>query len=169
MNRKKYFLKYLFPICAVAAAIVLQALPFSLTCSWTMENGEVIVERYSYYNGEVFSRGVFGPLVSGTVSIFLLLIIIAIAAKGEPNYKQHRNMVAYSVITLLASLTPLILGKEWYSVYSMIISALILATAIFMHRMSAGVQAAEEAMKKEKERRERQARQQAASSNKKKK
>ena len=127
----------------------------------------MISETYSYFNmNTVFKNGVYGPYVTSMLTIALILYIIVLAAKKEPNYKQHHTMVAFGVLGFIASLTPLLLGSEWFSVYSIIISALLLTATVMLHRMSYDVQAAEEALKKERERKERQARkarQQAAS------
>jgi hypothetical protein len=162
MNKKKFIL----PICALLAAIAVEALPFSMSCHWTPEKDVVIHETYSYFNMTVFRNGVYGPFVTTMLSIAMVLIIIVLSARKEPNFKQHRNMVRYGVLTFIASLTPLILGSEWFSIYSVVISALLLAATVMLHRMSDDVLAAEEALNKEREKKAKQAkkeRQQAAS------
>ena len=155
--------RYIPPLVAVLAAIVIEALPFSMTCHWKPEKDVVITETYSYFNmSTVFKNGIYGPYVTAMLCIAVVLYIVVLSIKNEPNYKQHHTLVAFAVLGFLSSLTPLILGSEWYSIYSIIISALLLIAAVMLHKMSAGIQAAEEALKKEREKKEKQ-RQKAAS------
>lgn len=145
MNRKKY----LFPLAALVAAFVIEVLPFSLNCILPTESGGAEVSRCSYFSGAVFNSGVFGPLLTGMFTVCMVLITFMLLIRQEPSAKLHRNMVLYSFVTLIASLTPLILGKNFYSFYSLAISLLMLVSGILFASMSAEVKEADKKAEKE--------------------
>lgn len=139
MNRKKY----IFPLALLAAALVIEILPFSLNFITLSESGEKVFTKCSYFYGAVFNSGELGPLMTGMFTVCMVLITVTLLVRHEPSSKQHKNMVLYSFVTMAASLTPRILGREFYSVYSLVVTLLMLGAGILFALMTNEVKVAD--------------------------
>lgn len=112
--------------------LILQILPYSAVyySSFINENGqrEYITKLYSSFDFLIFGNGNFGPFLTslGVIISLLLLIINFFTNKGE-------KFLKFSIsISFILSLFPLILGINFYNIYSLMITILILLQLIIL-------------------------------------
>ncbi|MCC8098927.1 MAG: hypothetical protein LIO78_02530 [Clostridiales bacterium] len=112
------------------AAVLLELLPYSAVLNFGVqaEDGsiETVRRTYSYFSLTPFGYALFGPLLTAILSCLLLAVgmLYLWAGKGKSALK------GLSVAAVLASLSPLLYGVNYFSTLGAVISALLLAEAV---------------------------------------
>ncbi len=114
-------------ICMSAVAIILEILPFGAVCAFT-DGFEDVYKTYSYFSLTPFGEGVYGPFIAAIASCVVLVLSIAYYFKTK---KGIETAIAFiSLIAMLASVTPLFYGIEYFTVIGSFVSAILLANFV---------------------------------------
>ena len=114
--------------------IVLESLPYGAVLNFGEPNADgsigFIRKTYSYFSLTPMGYANFGTLLTAVLSSALLCVIV-ISIFMEKNVLQNASRIL-SILALLTSLMPLLLGVKNYSVCGLAIS-ILLAGVIILH------------------------------------
>lgn len=116
-------IKKVIPLLLACLAIVLEALPFGAVCRFARPEGEPWRKTFSYFDPVPFGYANFGPLITAGLSCILLVGLLFSVWKRKP-YSGATVLLAFAAF--LASLGPLLLGVEFFSVTGALISLALL-------------------------------------------
>lgn len=123
MKKNKYML-----IGIPLIAVILEILPYGAVLNFgtQAEDGTIdyIRETFSYFDLTPFGYANFGPFLTAILSCVLLIVGI-IYYKTE-SVKCRSIIKIISIIAALTSILPLMLGREYYSMIGIIITAAML-------------------------------------------
>lgn len=77
-----------------------------------------VYRYYSYFDLTPFGYASFGPLLTGVITIVILILISINLIK----YKLNKPILIFSVIGLITSLMPLMYGIDYFSIVGIFIS-----------------------------------------------
>lgn len=121
-----------FSLAFMAAALVLELLPYGVVLQFYDGPGRVFPRTFSYFSMTPFGYANFSPLITGllTVSVFVLLLLGII--RKTPSSRLGNSAFMCSAILLLLSLVPLLLfGSSFMNAVSYMVSGAILLSACF--------------------------------------
>jgi len=114
-------------ICTSAAAIILEILPFGAVCVFS-GGAKDVYKTYSYFSFTPFRNGIYGPIVTAVASCLVLGMSVFYYYKTKKNIETAIAFI--SLISFLASVTPLFYGIEHFTVIGGFVSAILLANFI---------------------------------------
>ena len=116
------FTRVFFP----AAAVVVEALPFSAVLKFGSPGAEVKTEVYSSFDPLVFGAGNICPMICSVLSVLLLVISVAavISKKRAPGVIG----MILSALTFVESLGPVFTGHV--TVWTVVIAVFLVCSAI---------------------------------------
>ncbi|MCD7770935.1 MAG: hypothetical protein LUH23_02435 [Oscillospiraceae bacterium] len=125
MNRTKNF-----KIGSIAAkvlgviAIVLEALPGGAVLIFSDGSGSGIISTYSYFSLTPFGYANFAPLITGLLTIALLVMVIVgfVRAGGK---KLRTATIVVNALAVLVSISPLIYGVHYYNTISAAVTTML--------------------------------------------
>ncbi len=105
-------------------ALVLEALPGGAVLIFSDGSGNGIVSTYSYFSLTPFGYANFAPLITGLLTIALLIMVVVgfIKAGGK---KLRTATIVVNAIAVLVSFSPLIYGIHYYNTIGAAITAVL--------------------------------------------
>ncbi len=123
MKKDKYMLMGI-PLIAV----ILEALPFGAVLNFgtQADDGTIsyVRETFSYFDLTPFGYANFGPFLTAILSCVLLIVGIIYCKTGSVKCKGA--IKALSIAAAVTSILPLMLGREYYSIIGITITAAML-------------------------------------------
>ena len=118
--------KWLLPVLLLAV-LVLELLPFGAVLRFASpEESASVRKTFSYFSLTPFGYANFGPLLTALLTAALVAATLVRLLRG----KGGSALRALSVLALLTSLLPLLLGISYYSVIGGCITALLCAISV---------------------------------------
>ncbi len=110
-------------------ALVLELLPYGAVCNFANPEGAPWRQTYSYFDLTPFGYANFSPfLVALLTCALLVLLIVSMVMK-----KQMRSLLlSISVIAIILSLAPLLLGVSFFSLVGALISLSLFGTSMLL-------------------------------------
>ncbi len=95
-------------------ALVLEALPGGAVLIFSDGSGSGVVETYSYFSLTPFGYANFAPLITGILTIALLVMVVVgfVKAGGK---KLRTAIIVVNAVAVLVSFSPLIYGIHYYN------------------------------------------------------
>ena len=124
--------KRLLLLISPVVALVLELLPVSAVLRFANPEGEPWVRKYSYFDPTPFGYANFGPMITAVLTCVLIVLLVVYAVKGNKKVLAAVKMVLW--LAIVASLSPLFFGAEFYSLVGGLIS-LSLVTALVAVRV----------------------------------
>lgn len=123
--------KKAFAVLVIAILLlILELLPYGAVLEFAHMSPDLTLSYYeqhfSYFDPMVYGHGHFGPLITAVLTC--MLAVITVIAVFFENRAVRIALRVVSVMTLLFSLTPMLMGC--YSPVGMAISVLLLVTCI---------------------------------------
>lgn len=108
-------------------ALILEALPGGAVLIFSDGSGSGIISTYSYFSLTPFGYANFAPLITGVLTIVLLVMVVVsfIRAGGK---KLRTAIIVVSAIAVLTSISPLIYGVHYYNTISAAITSVLVLT-----------------------------------------
>ena len=122
---KKRLLLLIFPVIT----LVLELIPTSAVLRFANPEGEPWVRKYSYFDLTPFGYANFGPFITAVLTCVLIVLLVIYAIKGN-----RKILAAAKMLTIAASLSPMLFGMGYYSLIGGFIS-LSLITALVAVRI----------------------------------
>ena len=126
----KHIRLFLLPL----AALVLEAMPFGAVMIFGApgENGAIehIRRTACYFSLTPFGYANFGPLFTALFTCALLAL--AVWQCVRPSAGAYKVMLAVNALAVIASLLPLFLGTDFYSLIGAAISAALTAQLLYL-------------------------------------
>ncbi len=125
--------KYLPAVLSVAT-VVFEMLPFGAVLNFAQPPEEAVrslTYHYSYFDLEPFGFANFGPFLTALLTSVILILTVLGLFLSNRNFAVIRT--ALSIIAFIASLMPLLLGTDYYTVFGLFISVLILINGIMTY------------------------------------
>lgn len=119
--------KKLLPLLAVAI-LVLELLPNGAVLVFAPAAGEYLFQYFSYFSLTPFGYANFGPLITAILSCVLLVLAVLFLKTNQGKLCRWLRIV--TVLAVLASLCPLILGAPYVTVPGLAITVLLIAEFI---------------------------------------
>ena len=125
MNRTKNF-----KIGSIAAmvlgviAIILEALPGGAVLIFSDGSGNGIISTYSYFSLTPFGYANFAPLITGLLTIALLVMVIAGFVRAGSK-KLRTAIIVVNATAVLTSISPLIYGVHYYNTISAAVTTML--------------------------------------------
>ncbi len=113
--------KRLVCVLLPALAIVLELLPWSAVLLFAPSPSQRVRRTCSYFSLTPFGYGNFGPLITAVLSCALL----AAAIWAMIRRRSSRVLFPLSLLALIASLLPLLMGVPFYGAIGAVISVLL--------------------------------------------
>lgn len=118
--------KIIFLILCVCS-LVLEALPYGAVCRFATPE-ETYTETFSYFSLVPYGYANFGPFITAvTTCILFIFAIVLFTSVGRKVIGAARII---SIISVVASLLPLMFGIYYFNVISLAISLLMIAQFI---------------------------------------
>lgn len=118
--------KIIFLILCVCS-LVLEALPYGAVCRFATPE-ETYTETFSYFSLVPYGYANFGPFITAvTTCILFIFAIVLFTSVGRKVIGAARII---SIISVVASLLPLMFGIDCYNFVSLTISLLMIAQFI---------------------------------------
>lgn len=118
--------KIIFLILCVCS-LVLEALPYGAVCRFATPE-ETYTETFSYFSLVPYGYANFGPFITAvTTCILFIFAIVLFKSVGRKVIGAARII---SIISVVASLLPLMFGIYYFNVISLAISLLMIAQFI---------------------------------------
>ncbi|MCD7822602.1 MAG: hypothetical protein LUG86_01060 [Oscillospiraceae bacterium] len=119
-----------FKIGAISAmvlaviAIILEALPGGAVLIFSDGSGSGIVSTYSYFSLTPFGYANFAPLITGIMTIAILIMVVVgfIKAGGR---KLRTATIVVNALAVLVSISPLIYGIHYYNTIGAAVTAVL--------------------------------------------
>lgn len=127
---KKNILYKLIIISVLVITLTLEIIPYGAVLNFSTDGGTIIRETYSYFSLTPFGYANFGPLLTGIITV-LLIILTAIFLFKE-NTIIFKVIMYLSILTFLFSLLPLQYGLSGFSVIGLFISLFLLTELILL-------------------------------------
>ncbi|MCD7784385.1 MAG: hypothetical protein LUH18_02200 [Oscillospiraceae bacterium] len=105
-------------------AIVLETLPGGAVLIFSDGSGSGIVSTYSYFSLTPFGYANFAPLITGIMTIALLVMAVVSFIKAGGKRLRTATIVV-NAIAVLVSISPLIYGIHYYNIISVAITTLL--------------------------------------------
>ncbi len=105
-------------------AIVLESLPGGAVLIFSDGSGSGIVSTFPYFSLTPFGYANFAPLITGILTIVLLVMIVASFIKAGGR-KLRTATIAVNAIAVLVSISPLIYGIHYYNTIGAAITSLL--------------------------------------------
>ena len=112
----------------IAAAFVLECLPWGAVCVFSPGPDETLRQTFSYFDPVPFGYANFAPLITGLFTV--LLLAFGIAQLGSPNPNRQRTVGMLAAVGAVLSVCPVFLGLRFYSVTGGAITLLLTITAV---------------------------------------
>ncbi len=105
-------------------AIILEALPGGAVLIFSDGSGSGIISTYSYFSLTPFGYANFAPLITGLLTIALLIMVIVgfVRAGGK---KLRTATIVVNAIAVLISISPLIYGVHYYNTISAAVTTML--------------------------------------------
>ena len=116
-------------LLATTLALLLEILPYGAVCNFANPEGEPWRRTYSYFDPTPFGYANFGPLLTALLTCVLLLLLLVSVLTKKPMKTPIRSV---SVIAVLLSLTPLLLGVHFFSIVGALISLVLLGASTLL-------------------------------------
>ena len=111
-------------------AIILEALPYGVVLLWANPDGEPWKSTYSYFDLLPFGYALFGPFITAILTC-ILTVLCAVFLFSRTN-KLEKSIFSIACAAGAISLTPLLLGIEYFSVIGVFISVALIAIAVII-------------------------------------
>ncbi len=105
-------------------ALVLEALPGGAVLIFSDGSGNGIISTYSYFSLTPFGYANFAPLITGILTIALLVMVVASFIKAGGR-KLRTATIVVNAAAVLASISPLIYGIHYYNTISTAVTAML--------------------------------------------
>lgn len=132
--RKNLIYKLLI-LLVLVTVFILEFLPNGVILNFSNQGSDELIRRtYSYFSLTPFGYANFGPLLTGIVTILLMVLMVIFIFKD--NVKIFNFIKTASIIAVIFSLMPLLLGINYFSLIGMVISALlqIIGILVFLYK-----------------------------------
>lgn len=105
-------------------AIILEALPGGAVLIFSDGSGSGIVSTYSYFSLTPFGYANFAPLITGIMTIAILIMVVVgfIKAGGR---KLRTATIVVNALAVLVSISPLIYGIHYYNTIGAAVTAVL--------------------------------------------
>ena len=123
---KKRWMHLLLPV----AALVLELLPYGAVCNFANPEGVPWRRTYSYFDLTPFGYANFAPFLTAVftcVAIALLLVYLFVGTRLWAGIAKKLLAVTFAL-----SLCPLVLGTEYYSVVSLLITWCLFSETLWL-------------------------------------
>ncbi len=111
-------------------AIILEALPYGVVMLFANPDGEPWRSTYSYFDLLPFGYAVFGPFIAAILTCILTLLC-AVFLFSSTN-KLEKAIFSIACAAGAISLTPLLLGIEYFSLIGAGISVALISIAVII-------------------------------------
>ncbi len=123
---------YAVSIIFQIAALILELLPFGAVLVFATSPTEIVTHTYSYFNLDLVGYANFTPLLTGILSISVVILGIIALCRYDRAKKCKSAVFICSVIATVLSLVPLLLfGSVSMTTISYIITAMMVASICF--------------------------------------
>ncbi len=111
-----------------AAALIVEILPLGAVCKFADYPDSAIIKTCSYFSLTPFGYANFFPLLTGILTAVLLFLGVLSLAKPDKKLLSARRVISASAF--IASVLPIVYGAEFFNLFGIIISALLLAQSL---------------------------------------
>lgn len=118
-------------LCTYLIAVILELLPFGAVCNFATPE-RTIRETFSYFDLVPFGYANFGPFLTALLTCVLVVLSLIYLFKGKQGLKKVVTVL--TLIAVLTSLMPLMLGIRYFSVVGGLISVALLAALVLLLR-----------------------------------
>lgn len=113
-------------------ALILELLPLGAVMIFAPSPTETVTHTYSYFNLNLVGYANFSPMLTGILTVAVVILGIVILCRYEKAKRSKRTVFICSVIAVLLSLIPLVLfGSSYMTMTSYIISVAMAASICF--------------------------------------
>ena len=105
-------------------AIILEALPGGAVLIFSDGSGNGIISTYSYFSLTPFGYANFAPLITGLLTIALLVMVIAGFVRAGSK-KLRTAIIVVNATAVLTSISPLIYGVHYYNTISAAVTTML--------------------------------------------
>lgn len=127
---KKRLLYLILPLITLA----LEISPYGAVCNFARPATDGTIghfrELYSYFNLLPFGYANFSPLITALLTCIIALLFIIYCLTGKQGWASVAKKFLY--VTIAISLCPLLLGIRFFSVVGALITASLIAQALFV-------------------------------------
>lgn len=111
-------------------ALVLEILPYGAVCNFTNLRGEPWRITFSYFSLTPYGYANFGPFVTAILTCTLILLLGVYTLKEFAKLRSFIKLV--SVIAIVTSLCPILLGINYFSLVGALISLCLIAEFVML-------------------------------------
>lgn len=126
---------------SLAAAIVLEALPYGGVLVFATDPENKVRRTFSYFDLTLYGYANFAPFITAVMTVLLTVFSVVALFAGAKAGKLKNAIFIFNVITLIISVCPVIYGIEYVTAVGVGISVLLMIAALF--RVIANVRHAE--------------------------
>lgn len=124
---------------ALAAALVLEALPNGVVMQWAMPPGESPkYSMYSYFALTPFGYGNFPPLITAVMTVVVTIFTVIVMLSGKRFVKPRNVLFVCIIVTAVISACNFLYGFGSVTMVGVLITLLLVISAIFRAAANAG-------------------------------
>lgn len=124
---------------ALAAALVLEALPNGVVMQWAVPPGESPkYTMYSYFALTPFGYGNFPPLITAVMTVVVTIFTVIVMLSGKRFVKPRNALFVCIIVTAVISACTFLYGFRYVTTIGVLITLLLMISAIFRAAANAG-------------------------------
>lgn len=117
---------------ALAAALILEALPDGVILWWGTPTGEPLKHTvYSYFALTPYGYAHFAPLITAVLTAAVTIFTVIVMLFGRRSVKPRNALFVCTVVTAVISACPVLYGFKYVTVIGVFITLLLTLSAIF--------------------------------------